>query len=148
LKWSIESAPVIAAPTLVHGDFSTRNILLRDGAVALIDGLGSICRSDPMEDLGSFFARVSRGRVQDRAAGGIGSREAFLAGYCDIAGAHSIAQDRIEYWAIVATLRAGIEASIKGALRGHPHSSEEFLCALEAQYDLLLDIAEAKAERR
>ncbi len=103
-----------------------------------------------MEDLGSFCARAWRHGLPAREAGGIGSREAFYDGYRDASGAE-VDDRRVRFWEIAAAFRSGLQALQQ---RARPSQGSEQglrnlltgLRAVEAEYDLLIDIERYEAE--
>lgn len=144
LNWIEERAPATEHIALCHRDFRLGNIMVEDGALRGILDFEFAGWSDPDEDLGWFCARCWRFGAYDKEAGGLGSKEAFFAGYAEVAGRQPDPQ-RVRFWEIVAALRwalialdqgercfAGGERKIELALTG--------LRAIECEYDLLLEI--------
>ncbi|MBL8653430.1 MAG: phosphotransferase, partial [Alphaproteobacteria bacterium] len=80
--------------------------------------------SDPDEDLGWFCAKCWRFGRWDRAAGGIGAREDFLAGY-----GRTVAPETLRYWEIMAHARWAVIALQQG---------DRFVGGGEASLDLAL----------
>lgn len=144
LNWIEDHAPANERITLCHRDFRLGNIMIADGALSGILDFEFAGWSDPDEDLGWFCARCWRFGAYDKEAGGLGSRDAFFAGYAEVAKRLPDLQ-RVRFWEIVAALRwalialdqgerffSGGERSVELALTG--------LRAIECDYDLLLDI--------
>ncbi len=99
--------------------------------------------SDPYEDLGWFCARCWRFGAVDREAGGIGSREAFTAGYESGTG-QPVDDARLRYWEAIAPIRWAIIALQQG--ERHASGQEPSLDlaltglrAIECDYDLLTE---------
>ena len=85
-----------SARSIIHGDFYSKQVLLGDTGIGLID-LDEVGIGDPVSDLGTFMAHVERdglcGRIAvDRIQA---VREALVAGYestrgCDVGGSVSV----------------------------------------------------------
>jgi aminoglycoside phosphotransferase (APT) family kinase protein len=58
----VAAAPVMR--TTLHGDFSSRHVLVEGGEAGIVD-LDWACRGDPADDLGSILAQVERHVVSD-----------------------------------------------------------------------------------
>lgn len=145
LAWFVEHAPKIVDPVLTHGDFRPRQIILRDGQT-LITGFSKSRWSDPLEDIGAFCARVNRGHAYVREAGGIGARDVFYDGYRDVAGPSSIDPENVRFWEFAATLDRAIALAVAAARSERTMAQWEMgapphFLSLEAQYDLLMDMA-------
>ncbi len=131
LAWLARNAPPAAKIVLCHRDFRTGNYLVDGGRLsAVLDwefaGLG-----DGDEDIGWFLAKCWRFGKVEREAGGVGSRETFLAAYEQAAG-RRVDRARIGYWEIMAHVRwavialqqaerhaSGAEESLELALTAH-----------------------------
>jgi aminoglycoside phosphotransferase (APT) family kinase protein len=148
LEWAInrmeDLAPPIETVALCHRDFRTGNYLAENGELTAILDFEFSGWSDPYEDLGWFCARCWRFGAVEREAGGIGSREAFYAGYESGAG-QPVDDARVRYWEAVAPIRWAIIA----LQQGERHSSGEEpsldlaltgLRAIECDYDLLAEL--------
>jgi aminoglycoside phosphotransferase (APT) family kinase protein len=143
LEWAInrmeDLAPTIDEIVLCHRDFRTGNYMV-DGELA--------GWSDAYEDLGWFCARCWRFGATDREAGGIGTREAFYAGYAAGSG-RTVDDARVRYWESIAPIRWGIVALQQGERHasGQERSLDLALTALraiECDYDLLSDLPKLK----
>jgi aminoglycoside phosphotransferase (APT) family kinase protein len=149
VSWMLDRAPPIEIPVLVHGDLRAAQLRIDGGMLGAIDGFGAAHWSDAMEDLGRFCARFWRGKAYAREAGGIGSRQSLYKGYTNPPSASPVDESRVAFWEIVATLNAGIEALCGGDIGSRAETGwmpTEFrrLRAIEAQYDLLMDISAFK----
>ncbi len=148
IRWIVDHAPEIGSHVLVHGDWHSSNLMIEGESFVGIDGFDDAHWSDPMEDLGCFCARYWRSSGHDREAGGIGGRQALYGGYREQSGS-AIDGRGVAFWEIFATLRAGIAARAgTGANTDARFLPGELrrLRAIEAQYDLLLDIAKFDTE--
>jgi aminoglycoside phosphotransferase (APT) family kinase protein len=152
LEWAInrmeDLAPPIETIALAHRDFRTGNYMADDGALTAILDFEFSGWSDPYEDLGWFCARCWRFGAVDREAGGIGTREAFYAGYESGAG-QPVDDARVRYWEAVAPIRWAIIALQQG--ERHASGQEPSLDlaltglrAIECDYDLLAELPKLK----
>jgi aminoglycoside phosphotransferase (APT) family kinase protein len=154
LEWAInrmeDLAPPIAVIALAHRDFRTGNYMAQDGALTGVLDFEFSGWSDPYEDLGWFCARCWRFGAVDREAGGIGTREAFYAGYESETGL-PVDDARARYWEAVAPIRWAIIALQQGERHasGREPSLDLALTALravECEYDLLAELPKLKKE--
>ncbi len=152
LEWAInrmeDLAPPIETIALAHRDFRTGNYMADDGQLTAILDFEFSGWSDPYEDLGWFCARCWRFGAVDREAGGIGSREAFYAGYQQGTG-QPVDEGRVRYWEAVAPIRWAIIALQQG--ERHASGQEPSLDlaltglrAIECDYDLLAELPKLK----
>ena len=131
LAWLERNAPPQGAMTLVHRDFRTGNYLVNEGKVAAVLDWEFAGPGDPDEDLGWFLAKCWRFGKIALEAGGVGSRETFLAAYERTAG-RTVDRGRIGYWEVMAHVRwavialqqaerhaSGAEESLELALTAH-----------------------------
>ncbi len=138
-RWLLRHQPPACTPVLTHRDLRTGNYLVDQGRLSAILDWEFAAWSDPAEDLGWFCAACWRFGQPARDAGGIGPREALLAGYEEEAGWVPSAA-AIRYWEIHAHLRWAVialqqadrvthggEASLELALTG------QLVPALECQ---------------
>lgn len=144
LNWIEDRAPAVERITLCHRDFRLGNIMIDDGALSGILDFEFAGWSDPDEDLGWFCARCWRFGAYDKEAGGLGSKDAFFAGYAEVSGRQPDPQ-RVRFWEIVAALRWALIALDQGerCFGGGERSINLALTALraiECEYDLLLEI--------
>ncbi|GAB2175877.1 phosphotransferase family protein [Dongia sp. agr-C8] len=152
LEWAInrmeDLAPPIETIALAHRDFRTGNYMADDGQLTAILDFEFSGWSDPYEDIGWFCARCWRFGAVDREAGGIGSREAFYAGYEQETG-QPVDDARVRYWEAVAPIRWAIIALQQG--ERHASGQEPSLDlaltglrAIECDYDLLAELPKLK----
>jgi aminoglycoside phosphotransferase (APT) family kinase protein len=152
LEWAInrmeDLAPPIETIALAHRDFRTGNYMAENGALTAILDFEFSGWSDPYEDLGWFCARCWRFGAVDREAGGIGTREAFYAGYESGSG-QPVDEARVRYWEAVAPIRWAIIALQQG--ERHASGQEPSLDlaltglrAIECDYDLLAELPKLK----
>jgi aminoglycoside phosphotransferase (APT) family kinase protein len=152
LEWAInrmeDLAPPIETVALCHRDFRTGNYMAEEGALTAILDFEFSGWSDPYEDLGWFCARCWRFGAVDREAGGIGTREAFYAGYESGTG-QPVDDARVRYWEAIAPIRWAIIALQQG--ERHASGQEPSLDlaltglrAIECDYDLLAELPKLK----
>ena len=152
LEWAInrmeDLAPPIETIALCHRDFRTGNYMAENGQLTAILDFEFSGWSDPYEDLGWFCARCWRFGAVDREAGGIGTREAFTAGYASGSG-QPVDDARLRYWEAVAPIRWAIIALQQG--ERHASGQEPSLDlaltglrAIECDYDLLAELPKLK----
>ncbi|MGV0747774.1 phosphotransferase family protein [Mycolicibacter minnesotensis] len=94
---------------LVHGDFRMGNLMVSgDGDLAAVLDWELVHLGDGCEDLAWFCLRAWRfGAPLERAAGGLGDIDAFLAAYAQASG-HRVDPKRFDWWLLLGTLRWGI----------------------------------------
>ena len=152
LEWAInrmeDLAPKIDTIALCHRDFRTGNYMAENGELTAILDFEFSGWSDPYEDLGWFCARCWRFGAVDREAGGIGSREAFYAGY-ETGTGRPVDDPRVRYWEAIAPIRWAIIALQQG--ERHASGQEPSLDlaltglrAIECDYDLLAELPKLK----
>jgi aminoglycoside phosphotransferase (APT) family kinase protein len=145
-RWLEKTAPKLAAPVLVHGDFRNGNLMVdrQRGLVAVLDWeLAHL--GDPAEDLGWICVNSWRfGGAQP--VGGFGSYEDLLAGYA-AGGGRTVSLAEVKYWQAVGSLKWGVmclmmyaayasgrDASVERAMIGRRTSEAEIdLVALMEQ---------------
>lgn len=135
LEWGLRclerARPGSGEITLVHGDFRTGNLMLREGRLAAVLDWEFACLSDPLEDLGWMLAKCWRFGAVERECGGLGPREPFLVAY-EAASGRRVDRRAVRWfellgtlrWAVVALLQAerhasGRERSLELALTAH-----------------------------
>ena len=131
LAWLERNAHPQGAMALVHRDFRTGNYLVNEGKLAAVLDWEFAGPGDPDEDLGWFLAKCWRFGKIALEAGGVGSRETFLAAYERTAG-RAVDRARIGYWEVMAHVRwavialqqaerhaSGAEESLELALTAH-----------------------------
>lgn len=104
LRWLELRAPEADKIVLAHRDFRTGNYMVDARGLTGILDWEFAGWSDPLEDIGWFCAMCWRFSARDKAAGGIGSREAFYRGYESQAGGR-IDPARVYWWEVYAHLR-------------------------------------------
>jgi aminoglycoside phosphotransferase (APT) family kinase protein len=109
LQWLGAIRPATTEVVFCHQDFRTGNIMVQDGRVSAILDWEFAGPGDRHEDIGWFCAKCWRFGANDREAGGLGAREAFLRGYEHIAG-KMIDRATLPFWEVMATLRWAIIA--------------------------------------
>jgi len=130
LRWLELHAPERDRAVLCHCDFRTGNIMLDGDRVTGILDWELAGYSSPLEDLGWLCARCWRFGADAYEAGGIGSREDFVAAYEQASG-RAVDRDALDYWQIMAEARwavialqqagrhlSGAEPSLELALTG------------------------------
>lgn len=95
---------------LVHGDFRMGNLMVSgNGDLAAVLDWELVHLGDGCEDLAWFCLRAWRfGAPLERAAGGLGHIDAFLAAYEQAGGDCAVDPDRFDWWLLLGTLRWGI----------------------------------------
>ncbi|MET0984557.1 MAG: phosphotransferase family protein [Steroidobacteraceae bacterium] len=107
LRWLHDHPPPAGEPTLVHGDYRNGNFIIGgDGVRAVLDWEGAHI-GDPAEDLAWLCLPPWRFGELDRAAGGLGSREALLRAY-ESASQRVIEPARLKWWEVFGSLRWGV----------------------------------------
>lgn len=150
INWLADHAPQVERFALCHRDLRLGNFAAEGGQLTGVFDLERAGWSDPMEDLGWLCARGGRRGLPDREAAGIGSREALYDGYREAAD-REVDDRRVRYWEIAAAVRQGIAAlrraaSPAGDAERGLAARLDGLQALEAEYDLLLEIEQFTAE--
>lgn len=114
LRWLDSHRPPARPPAVVHGDFRTGNLMVdRSGVVAILDWeLAHL--GDPLEDLAWFCVRAWRFGVDDRPAGGFGTREELWDAY-EAAGGRPVDPDEARWWEVYGTLRWGVICMVQAA---------------------------------
>ncbi len=116
LRWLQRRAPPRGDIVLCHRDFRTGNYMVdAQGLTAILDWEFAGW-SDPLEDIGWFFARCWRFGADRLEAGGIGTREAFLHGYTAQCG-RVVDPRAVHYWEVMAHLSWAV-ICIQQAARG------------------------------
>lgn len=150
LEWGLRAlerhAPPPLPPVLNHNDFRTGNLMVDGARVAAVLDWEFAGWGDPHADLGWLCAKCWRFGSVAREAGGIGSRDAFYAGY-EAASGRPVDRARVTWWELMATIRwaviaadqaarhlSGQERSLELALTGHivPELEWDILAAVEA----------------
>lgn len=109
LRWCERHAPASVAPTLVHGDWRTGNLMIHEGRLAGVLDWEFAGWGDPREDIGWFAARCWRFNRPDLTGGGLGELEHLLAAYA-AAGGRALVRADIRFWEVLAHLRWAVIA--------------------------------------
>lgn len=115
IRWLEINEPKPLAIVLTHRDFRTGNYMVdANGLTAVLDWEFAAW-SDPREDLGWFCARCWRfgQNAPGKEAGGLGSRQALLAGYRSVSGIDIPLQD-LHFWEVYAHVRWAMIALMQG----------------------------------
>lgn len=130
LRWLERHAPPTGELVLCHRDFRTGNYMVDDNGLTGILDWEFAGWGDLHEDLGWFCAKCWRFGADDREAGGIGSRTAFIGGY-EAESGRNVDGTSVRYWETMAHARwatiaiqqgerhvSGAESSLDLALAG------------------------------
>lgn len=109
LAWLAERVPVTTGVSLIHADFRTGNYLVEHGRLTAVLDWEFAAFGDPLEDLGWMLGRYWRFGADEREAGGVGSREALLAGYEATSG-RPLRRGPIPWWEVLGTVRWAVIA--------------------------------------
>lgn len=138
---------------LVHGDFRMGNLMVSGGGdLAAVLDWELVHLGDACEDLAWFCLRAWRfGAPLDRAAGGLGGIDTFLAAYEQAAGDCAVDPDRFDWWLLLGTLRWGIICRYQAQrhLSGQTRSVELATIGRrvsETEWDLLRLLARAPGD--
>ncbi len=106
-RWLELNAPQSAKAALVHGDFRIGNVMFDErGLTAVLDWeLSHI--GDPLEDVGWLAVRSWRYGADDKAIGGLCSREQFLEEYEAETG-RDVSPEHVRYWELFGNWRWAI----------------------------------------
>ena len=131
LTWLADHAPAPDAIVLCHRDYRTGNLMIDGGTLSATLDWEFAGWSDPLEDIGWFLAKCWRFGRWEEEAGGLGPRDAFLAGYEEASG-RRIDPAAVTYWEVMAHVRwavialqqawrhvSGEEPSLELALTAH-----------------------------
>ncbi|WP_027284712.1 phosphotransferase family protein [Rubritepida flocculans] len=135
LEWGLSALerhlPSPLPPVLCHNDYRTGNLMVEEGRLTAVLDWEFAGWGDPHADLGWFCAPCWRFGNRALEAGGLGPREAFLAGYAEAAGAPPDPA-RLPFWELAASIRwaviaadqggrhlSGVERSLELALTAH-----------------------------
>ena len=107
-RWLAANRPAPSPSRLVHGDYRMGNLIVDGSELAAVLDWELVHIGEVYEDLAWFCIRAWRfGAPADRAAGGLGSVEDFLAAY-EQAGGAPIDRVAFHWWLVLATLRWGV----------------------------------------
>lgn len=113
LRWLERHAPPRATMALCHRDFRTGNYMVDEHGLTGVLDWEFAGWSDPLEDIGWFFARCWRFGRFDQEAGGIGAREDFYRGY-EAESGQAIDRAQVRYWEVMAHMNWAIIAIQQG----------------------------------
>jgi aminoglycoside phosphotransferase (APT) family kinase protein len=107
IRWLLANIPAHETRGLIHGDYRVGNVVFGpEGARAILDfELAHL--GDPMEDVGWFLMRPWRYGEDDKPAGGLASREAFLEAYERAAGI-PVDPKIVHFWEVLGNFRWGV----------------------------------------
>jgi len=113
-RWLAQHAPVLARPALVHGDFRVGNVMFdEERLTAVLDW--ELCHvGDPVEDLGWLCVRTWRFGSDDKAAGGLCSREELCRHYAD-RGGRAVEPEALRYWELFGNWKWAIICRVQAA---------------------------------
>lgn len=147
LAWLADHAPTPGDIVLCHRDYRVGNLMIDGSKLSATLDWEFAGWSDPLEDIGWFLAKCWRFGRWEEDAGGLGPRDAFLAGYED-ASNRKIDPAAVTYWEVMAHVRwaiialqqawrhvSGEEPSLELALTAHvvPELEAEILAMTEEQ---------------
>jgi aminoglycoside phosphotransferase (APT) family kinase protein len=141
LKWLERHRPDDVAPTVVHGDFRTGNLIIDPAGLRAVLDWERVHRGDPREDLGWLCVKCWR-FGSPHPAGGFGSVAELLGGYAEVAGTRPD-PEAVRWWQIYGTAdwAVGCRMMAERHLSGQTPSVE--LAAIgrrvcEQEHDVLL----------
>jgi aminoglycoside phosphotransferase (APT) family kinase protein len=107
-RWLGANRPAPSPSRLVHGDYRMGNLIVDGYELAAVLDWELVHIGEVYEDLAWFCIRAWRfGAPAERAAGGLGSVEDFLAAY-EQAGGATVDRVAFHWWLVLATLRWGV----------------------------------------
>lgn len=112
IRWLERQCPTPVAPTLVHSDFRTGNLLVdpEGGLTGVLDWeLAHI--GDPAEDIGWLCVNSWRFGMVDQRVGGFALLETLLDGYRG-AGGSALDSARIDWWQAMGSFKWGVIAML------------------------------------
>ncbi|MCX8099662.1 MAG: phosphotransferase family protein [Geminicoccaceae bacterium] len=116
LEWGLRllerARPGSGEITLVHADFRTGNLMLREGRLVAVLDWEFATLSDPLEDLGWMLAKCWRFGAVERECGGLGPREPFLSAY-EAASGRRVDRRAVRFFELLATLRWAVVALLQ-----------------------------------
>ena len=116
LEWGLRrlerARPGSGEITLVHADFRTGNLMLRNGRLVAVLDWEFACLSDPLEDLGWMLAKCWRFGAVERECGGLGPREPFLEAY-EAESGRKVDRRAVRWFELLATLRWAVVALLQ-----------------------------------
>ncbi len=141
MRWLDRHRPAAVAPTVVHGDFRTGNLIVDPSGLRAVLDWEVVHRGDPREDLGWLCVKCWR-FGSPLPAGGFGTVGQLLDGYAEVAGWRPDPAD-VLWWQVYGTARwaVGCRGMAERHLSGQTPSVE--LAAIgrrvcEQEHDVLL----------
>jgi aminoglycoside phosphotransferase (APT) family kinase protein len=141
LRWLRSHRPEEQQPAVVHADFRMGNLIVGpEGLRSVIDWELSHV-GDPIRDLGYFCVRSWRFGVDDKPAGGIGTRSELIEAYQRAGGRH-VDTETLRFWEVYGTTVWGVQTGFLAQqfLRDGVRSVELAAIgrrAVEMEYDVL-----------
>ena len=121
-------APQLRPTHVVHGDLRIGNVMYDEhGLVAALDWEGTHA-GEAEEDLSWFTTKVWRFNRRDLEAGGIATREAWLAAY-ERASGHTVDRERMRLWEVLQNARWAVicmmqaRQHLDGIMDSHEHAA-------------------------
>jgi aminoglycoside phosphotransferase (APT) family kinase protein len=106
-RWLVKRVPKTPRKTLVHGDYRIGNVIFGPEGVRSILDWELAHLGDPMEDVGWMCVRAWRFGNDQKAVGGLGTREDFFRAYEKASGA-PVDPEAARFWEVFGNLRWGI----------------------------------------
>jgi aminoglycoside phosphotransferase (APT) family kinase protein len=114
LRWLEVNVPPAGGVCLIHADYRTGNYLVHEGTLSAVLDWEFAAFGDPCEDLGWMLMRYWRFGAEEREAGGVGSRAAFLDAYAAEAG-RPVDPGVVRYWEVMGNVRWAVIALMQAA---------------------------------
>jgi aminoglycoside phosphotransferase (APT) family kinase protein len=149
LRWLRANLPPLQDPSLVHADFRMGNLVVGPAGLRAVLDWELSHVGDPMRDLGYFCVRSWRFGVDDKPAGGLGSREELVAAYHAAGGRH-VDMGALRYWEVYGTTVWGVQTTyLAQQFLRHGVRSVELAAigrrAVEMEYDILMLLTDGRA---
>lgn len=109
LQWMQQHLPQVDEIVLVHGDYRTGNVMIKEGQVNGILDWEFTHWGDRREDIGWLTAKCWRFGQDHAIAGGIGDYEDFMRGYAEVSDVY-IPEFEMQFWHVLAHVRWAIVA--------------------------------------
>ena len=126
-RWLVAHAPPEGPTVLLHGDFRTGNFLVTPAGLAAILDWEFARWGTPAEDIGWLCVRDWRFGQNTLPAGGLSTREAFLAAYAE-AGGCEVVPEALHWWEVMGNVRWAA---------GSVHQGERYLSGEESDVEYL-----------
>lgn len=131
LRWLELSAPPPSRLCLTHGGFRLGRLAVERGTLTAILDWSLAAWSDPLEDIGSLWARCNRFGGWAQEGGGVSDLLLLRDAY-EAAGGHYLAWEAVEYWEILAVVQKTL-ATLEQALRNQDGPSPSLEQALASR---------------